>query len=306
MRADPRITVIGPGAIGLMHAALLARAGLEVSLLDYRPERAAALNSDGFSIHGAVGHIEMRLPCTVDVSKLPPPDLAMVCVKAYSTAEALRHASTAFSRDTVVLTMQNGLGNYELVVDAVGADRALAGTTLSGAYRTGPQDVVIAAVGQIRIGGTSSAAQNANSICETFTAAGLPAELSNDVDTMLWHKAIINAGINPLGALAGVPNGDLLEVSALRQLLQDIVVEAEQVAAAEGVRLPENMITVVEEVAAATAQNHCSMLQDLQAGRRTEIRQINGALVAIGQRHNLPVDLNEAVTTLVSAAERDR
>jgi 2-dehydropantoate 2-reductase len=70
--------------------------------------------------------------------------------------------------------------------------------------------------------------------------------------------------------------------------------------------LPENMITVVEEVAAATAQNHCSMLQDLQAGRRTEIRQINGALVAIGQRHNLPVDLNEAVTTLVSAAERDR
>ena len=305
MRSNPHITVIGPGAMGLMHAGLLARAGHDVSLLDYRPERAARFERHGFSVHGAVGDVELRLPCTADASRLPAADLAIVCVKAYSTAEALRHASAVFSRDTVLLTLQNGLGNYELLVEAVGADRALAGTTSSGACRTGEREVVVAAVGDIWIGGAPPAAEHAGQACEIFAGAGLSAEFCADVAAMLWRKAIVNAGINPLGALAGVRNGVLLEAPALRRLLQGIIAEAQEIAAAEGVRLPEDMVAVVEEVAADTAQNDCSMLQDLRADRRTEIRQINGALVAIGQRHKVPVDLNEAVTTLVIAAERD-
>jgi 2-dehydropantoate 2-reductase len=244
-------------------------------------------------------------------------------VKAYGTAEALRHASAAFSQDTALLTLQNGLGNYELLAKAVGAERALAGTTSSGACRTGEREVLVAAVGDIQVGSASpirtgllthptgkdacrpTACEEAGWAFVWFAGAGLPAEVCADMESMLWRKAIVNAGINPLGALAGVRNGALLEVPALRRLLQGIVVEAAEIAGAEGVRLPEDMVAVVEQVAADTAQNHCSMLQDLRADRRTEIRQINAAIVSAGERHKMTVALNEAVATLVLAAERD-
>jgi len=140
-------------------------------------------------------------------------------------------------------------------------------------------------------------------VCELFSSAGLPAEVCDDQDAVLWRKAIINAGVNPLAALAGVRNGALLQVPGMRLLLRGLTREAEQIAAAAGVSLDEDMVAVVEQVVAHTAQNRCSMLQDLQAGRRTEIEQISGHLAAVGREHNAPAHLNQTITSMVKAAE---
>jgi len=289
--------------MGLTHAGLLARAGLDVTVLDYRPHRAAQLNASGISIRGAAGDFEVMVPVVAAAAEVRPPDLAIFSVKAYSTAEALRHALDALQEQTILLTLQNGLGNYELLVEFAGAHRVLVGTTSSGAYRSGLAEVHVAAIGDIQIGGVEAAADVADQVCKLFSAAGLPAGVCDDLDALLWRKAIINAGVNPLAALAGVRNGALLQVPGMRLLLRGLAGEAEQIAAAAGISLGEDMVAVVEQVVAHTAQNRCSMLQDLQAGRRTEIGQISGHIAAVGREHNAPAYLNQTIASMVKAAE---
>ncbi len=302
MEPNPHVVIIGPGSMGLTHAALLARAGADVTVLDYRPQRAAELSASGISIRGAAGDFAVKVPVTAVASQLRPPNLAVFFVKAYSTAAALRHAQEALQEPTILLTLQNGLGNYELLVEFAGAHRVVAGTTSSAAYRTGAAEVHVAAIGDIQIGGAGAAAQVAHQVCELFSSAELPAAVCDDPQAMLWRKAIVNAGINPLAALAGVRNGALLQVPALRLLLGGLVREAQEIARVAGIGLDENMVAVAEQVAAHTAQNRCSMLQDLRAGRRTEIEQISGHLAAVGYEHNAPAYLNQTLVSMVKAA----
>jgi 2-dehydropantoate 2-reductase len=302
--ADPEILIVGPGSMGLMHAALLARAGRRVTLLDHRPERAAALSRVGIRVRGAAGDFWVSIPVVSDASDAASPDLVVFLVKAHSTPAALAHARDAFRPDTVLLTLQNGLGNYELLVEFAGSDRVLGGTTSSGAYRPGDGEVFVAAIGDMRIGGSEVVLPVADAVCALFSDAGLPAQTSDDLQSLLWQKATVNAGINPLGALAGVRNGVLLEVPALRLLLRGLVEEAVDVASRAGVRLDGDMVAAVEEVACRTAENRCSMLQDLEASRPTEIRQISGHIAAVGLQQGGSGWLNETVHKLVEAAER--
>jgi len=303
LKPDPHILIIGPGSMGLTHAGLLARAGLDVTVLDYRPQRAAQLGASGISIRGAAGEFEVSVPVTAAASEVRSTDLAIFFVKAYSTAAALRHAQDALQEQTILLTLQNGLGNYELLVEFAGVPRVLVGTTSSGAYRSGLGEVHVAAIGDVQIGGVEAAAEVADQVCELFSGAGLPAEVCDDLAAVLWRKAIINASVNPLAALTGVRNGALLQVPGMRLLLRGLAREAEQIAAAAGINLDEDMVAVVEQVVAHTAQNRCSMLQDLQAGRRTEIEQISGHLATVGREHNAPAYLNQTITSMVKAAE---
>ncbi len=302
----PHVLIVGPGSMGLMHAGLLARAGVSVTVLDYRPERAAYFNEAGITVRGAAGDFHVPVRVMAVAAEVPPPDLAVFFVKAYSTAGALRHAQDALTEHTCLLTLQNGLGNYELLMDYAGGRPVLAGTTSSGAYRTADGEVLIAAVGDIQIAGADAAGSIAAGVCEMFASGGLPAQVCPDPAALLWRKAIVNAAINPLAALAGVRNGILLEVPGLRPLLRGLAQEAEQIASAAGIVISEDMVATAEKVAAQTAQNRCSMLQDLQAGRRTEIEQINGRIAAVGRQHDVSSCLNETITRLVEAAETQK
>lgn len=304
--ADPEILMVGPGSMGLMHAALLARAGLSVTLLDHRPERAAALSHSGIRVRGAAGDFSITIRVVADPADVPQPHLAVFLVKAYSSAAALEHARDALGPDTVLLTLQNGLSNYERLVGLAGPERVLVGTTSSGAYRPDEGEVFVAAVGDIWIGGVEPVLPLAGAVCDVFRRSGLPAQVSESVHGLLWRKAIVNAGINPLGALAGVRNGVLLQVPALRRMLQELVREAAEIAPRAGVWLDEDMVAAVEKVAAITAENRCSMLQDLEAGRSTEIRQINGHIAAVGRQCGRCGWLNETISRLVQAAESGR
>ncbi len=308
MTGNPHILIVGPGSMGLMHAAILARTGCRVSLLHHCTERADALAAAGVTCTGAAGDFTVALPVTADADSLDHVDIAIILVKAFSTADALAAARPALSSDTLVLTLQNGLGNYEFICDCVGEARAIAGTTSSGAYRTSASSVHIAAIGQSQVGAAPAAMSGAESISELFTGAGLPALINEDFRALLWRKVIINVGINPLGALASVRNGRIVEIPDLRTTMRALVQEAVAVAHAEGINLSEDMVAVVEGVARNTAANRCSMLQDLEAGRLTEIDQINGAVVEIANRHGMAVPVNATIAGLIrgiSTARRE-
>lgn len=291
------IVVVGPGAMGLMHAAYLARHGLDVALLDYRPDRAKRLEASGIRLEGEAGDWQIRLPCRAQAD-CGPAGLVIVFVKAYATRAAAEHARPLIGPETTLLTLQNGLGNLETLQEFQDATRVLAGTTSSGATLLAEGHVRVAAVGQIVVGGTG-----AEALAGVLSAAGLPATTTDGVQAVLWRKAVVNSAINPLTALTGLRNGQLLEVPALHSLLRQVARESAEVGRELGHELcPATMPDEVEEICRLTANNRSSMLQDLSAGRRTEVDHISGAIAEAARGIGLSAPLNATLAALVRAA----
>lgn len=284
-----RIAVLGAGALGTLFAAYLSRTSSEVWLLSRQP--LGAVTVDGV----AYPHVRLGRPHECD--------LLLVLVKSYDTAEAVAGAPEA----AVACTLQNGWGNADILADRFGAARVLAGTTAHGATLLRPGAVRHAGNGETRLGPwapAGPAAAMAETIVALLTAAGLgPAAALVDPRPALWAKLAVNCGINALTALHGVPNGALLQEAALRHEMAAAAREAGQVAAAHGVTLPEEPAETVARVAAATAANRSSMLQDLARGRRTEVDAINGALVRLAAQVGLTAPVNQRLWEQVRARE---
>jgi 2-dehydropantoate 2-reductase len=176
------------------------------------------------------------------------------------------------------------------------------GTTTIGGYKEGPSTVVLGGMGEIVIGGSDEIALDlVNSVLRT---AGLDVHITPTPGEAVWKKAVINAGINPLGALTGLENGKLLENEHLSALQESLIRECAAVAMTEGISLdPDDMIAAAREVCERTAANRCSMLQDLDARRKTEIDSINGHIIRAGLRNGVRAPYNEAVYRLVKARE---
>lgn len=292
-----RVGILGAGALGALFAYHMARhTSAEVWLLARRPmEPEVEIEGEGRVAVRVVTHPE------------EPVDLLLVLVKAYDTAEAVGWAAPAVGPETLVLTLQNGLEGGEVLAGAVGPERVLAGTTAQGAHRTGP--------GRIRRGGSGPtciapwqaegpAARGAAAVAALLTRAGIPTETAPDPQPLLWAKLAVNAGINPLTALLRVPNGVLLERPDACRLMEAAAQEAAAVAAALGIRLDGDVVERVRAVAAGTAANRSSMLQDVEAGRPTEIEAICGAVARHGRACGVPTPVNDVLTALVRAAAR--
>lgn len=310
----PRICIVGPGAMGLLHAAYLRRAGFDVSLLDHHRLRAQRLNDLKVVVQIENCAEVVDIPCHA-TPNFGPVDLIIFFVKAYSTADAAAHAAPLIGSDTVLLTLQNGLGNLEIIEQYQRIDRVLAGASTSGATlldfnmvrQEGLGDILIGSpLGRTGVWGANwaFAGELAGEVVELFQRAGLPARVVDDVHATLWRKTVINAAINPLTAITSLENGQLLEHPYLRQLLNDLTVEAATVAQATHPTLtPDEMVPVVEEVCRLTAHNRSSMLQDITHGRRTEVDYINGAIVKAGLTAGLATPLNQAMLALIKTLE---
>ena len=298
-----RIAVIGPGAIGTLFAALLFRAGHEVWLLDRDPERAARLNTRGLRVEGLSGSWRAQVQATADLPHVPEPDLILICVKAYDTASAADSAAQ-IPGAAPVLTLQNGLGNVETLARRLGRGRVVGGATAMGA--------TLLAAGRVRhagLGETIIAEPGGRLTPRLRRVAGalksaLPVSLSEDLAGVLWTKAILNCGINPVGALTRLRNGDLVRFPHARRCVAAAVEEGAAVAAAKGIHLAyRNMGRRAEAACRATAENINSMLQDILLGRRTEVEAINGAVVRAGRAARVPTPMNAALWRLVKALE---
>jgi 2-dehydropantoate 2-reductase len=293
-----RIYIIGPGAMGLLFAACLREGGLEVALLDYRRERAERLNRSGIFINGVRGERQVKVPVHLPEERLPPPDLVMLWVKSYRTREALEMFRSTLGPATLILTAQNGIGNLEAISTMVPPENVLAGTTTIGANIVGPGRVHHAAEGETLIGELAGGiSPRVESICRVLSEASLPTRPIEDIRRALWEKLAVNAAINPLTALLRVRNGELLSRPAALRLMAGLVREVVEAARRQGIQIDEAAcFERVKLVARATAANRSSMLQDVEAGRRTEIDAINGLIAASGE-----APLNQVVAELVRA-----
>lgn len=288
-----KVAVVGPGAMGCLYAAKLAQSGAECVLIDHSEERAKRLTRQGITIETAGERL--TVPVRV-VSRAPSgTSLVIVLTKAYATP------TLSLPPDAAVLTLQNGLGNVETLCSMVGSQRVLAGSTSEAATLLEEGVTRHVAPGQTRFGAWTSCEPDA--ACDVLKRAGFDAEITPAPGQTLWEKAAVNAGINPLTALLNVPNGKLIESRETRQLLRDLVVESAKVASTEGYRFSQSLVEYTEQVCSDTAENISSMLQDIRAGRRTEIDAISGEILRRAQLASVPAPRTRVIHQLVRGLE---
>lgn len=297
------VVVVGPGAMGCLHAALLAEGGVCVGLLDHRPDRAQRINEQGIIVERDGEQRTIAVPCSADPGDFAPARLALILVKAYDTEAAAQHVRPALNEAASVLTVQNGLGNYERIARIFSESQVLAGTTTTGATLLGEGRVREAGRGFMQVGSPFGAEHRARAAVALLGRAGLDCEHTATVDEVLWAKAIVNAAINPLTALTRLRNGMLVEHEELRRVLHAVAEEAAAVARRNGVFVREDIALIVESICRRTAQNRSSMLQDVIAGRRTEIDYINGEIVRRADARGVQAPLCRMLTALIHGLE---
>jgi 2-dehydropantoate 2-reductase len=295
-----KTAIIGPGALGCLFGAYLTQGGLDVTLVDHRPERARNLEAAGVFVQGVRGDQHIRVKATANPGSLGPVDLVIVCVKAYHTEGALRSHGSLVGNSTTLWSIQNGLGNLEAMAKVVPSSCIVGGSTTMGANLLGSGRVHHAGEGDTFIGeldGSPSA--RVELIAKAVSAAGIRVQTRPDIRRLIWRKVLVNAAINALTAILRVRNGVLVEHESSLRVMEEAVREAVRAAATQGIRFTEEeALAQAREVARRTAENRSSMLADILAGRRTEIDYINGAIAAMA-----PAPVNRVLTDLVRALE---
>lgn len=303
--ADMNIAIVGPGSIGLLLSGFLHK-NASITLVDYRTERAELLNKKGIRWEGMDGSQDLRIPVASKIDSSVTFDLVIICVKAYHTEDAAQELKRA-GYSGPVLTLQNGLGNVEILRKHLPDAELIAGITSQGANLVDVGHVRHAGKGKTSFGQVVPGKPDnefLEKLVEIFKVSGFEVDISSDVDSLIWSKLLINVGINALTAILNVQNGKLLEFSHARQLMSDLVKEGWNLIKQKALTLPyEDPIARVEEVCHLTAANYSSMNQDINNARRTEIDFINGAVVREGEKLNIPCPYNDTVTKIIHGLE---
>ena len=292
------ILIMGSGAMALYFGARLVSAGTNVTLIGSWTEGINALQKNGIRVTEKKGEKRYPVTATSEINSINKKNIALVLVKSWQTARAAQQLSEILELDGIALTLQNGVGNLEILRDALGEDRTAQGVTTIGATLLEP--------GLVRLGGDGvinlESHPKMSTIMHVLGKAGFKIEEVTDISKIVWSKLVINAAINPLTALLGVPNGHLLKSPAAKEIMIAAANEAARVASAKGIDLnyqyPDK---AVEEVALTTAGNISSMLQDIKRGAPTEIEYINGAIIKEGNKLGIPVPWNDILYKLVKS-----
>ena len=300
-----KIFVVGPGAMGCLLAACLSKTKEEVWLIDKDKARATMIQSQGITVEGISGDWKARVNVTADPSEIGEPDLLIMAVKSYHTKEAIVKMKPFIGERTKVLTLQNGIGNIEIIGEVVGGDKVMGGVTNQGVTLLGIGHIRYAGKGETVIGRIDGKIPvELRSIRETFNRMGWETRLSRDIKGFLWSKLVINVGINALTALTGLPNGKLIDYEGTRRILREAVTEAIRIAKRKRIKLIyDDPLAKVEAVCEATAANISSMLQDVRKKNRTEIDFINGVIVRQAQELGIAAPVNSLLLDLVKTVE---
>lgn len=303
-----KIAIIGAGAMGSLFGAKLSEVPEnKVYLIDVWKEHIDAINSQGIFVetNGEMKRYTDITACT-DASVAGEADIVLVFVKSTITRQAVCDSACVFGPDTVALTLQNGLGNIELISELVCSKNVIGGTTANGATMLGPGKTRHAGLGKTVIGELSGTETGRiRAICDTFNKAGIETEISNNIQGLIWDKLIVNVGINALTGITKLHNGELIDNPELVNIMEMAVREAEEVAKSKGVKLGfEDAFAHTKDVCAATAKNQSSMLQDILNHRKTEIDMINGAIVREGRETGVDTTANAVLAGLIKFLEK--
>ena len=291
------ILIVGTGALATLFAARLSQAAYKITMLGTWKEGIEALRTNGARLVDSKGD-EKQFPvhATEDPRECIGVKHAIVLVKAWQTERVARQLKVCLADDGLALTLQNGLGNREVLIQSLGQDRVALGSTTAGATLLGPGLVKEGGEGIISI----ERKQALGPIEEALRSAGFNTQLVDDAQSLIWGKLVINAAINPLTALLQVKNGELLKRPFARELMRALARETANIAHAENIFLPfDDPVAKAEEVALKTAENTSSMLQDVLRGAPTEIDAICGAVVRMAEKHKIGAPVNWTCWQLV-------
>ena len=301
-----KVCIVGCGAVGSLFAAHLAGLDdVEVWAYDLSQPHVDAINERGLRLTG-VGEVDARRPrATTDATDLPACDFGIVATKAMHTEAAIAAASHAFA-DGAVATVQNGVGNEEVVAKYVA--RVIRGTTFPAGKILEPGLVQWDVRGDTTLGPfepSPASAEEIERLADACTRGGMPTHAVPDARPAQWRKVIFNAATNPVGALTGLTHGRVCERPDLRALVSALVDEGKAVAGAQGIVLDADPEELIDHAARPeVAYGHkASMLQDVEARRATEIDYLNGGIGRFGRELGVATPLNDAVTALVKGLE---
>lgn len=291
--------IVGIGALATLFASRLGRAGYAVTMLGTWPEGLVALRGSGARLVDGNGRERrVRVRVASDPRDCRGAKYALVLVKSWQTERAAAQLAGCLADHGLALTLQNGLGNREILAAGLGRQRVALGSTTTGATLLGPGLAKAGGEGVVSL----QAHERLEPLQQALVAAGFQVEVIQDARTLIWSKLVVNSAINPLTAILQIPNGQLLERPAARLLLRALAEETAAVAIAEKVVLAaSDPVQMVENVAIRTASNHSSMFQDIQRGAPTEIDAICGAIARAGRQHRVPTPMNQACWQLVQA-----
>jgi len=291
MMIAPPILIIGPGAIGCLLAGRMARAGLEVRLLDYRAARAARLRHIRLTEDGQTTDVPVRV--SADPALAAECDGIIVCVKAFQTAAVAGRIGPSVQPGARLLSLQNGLGNLE-ALHPIKCRDLRPGVMNAGARLVAEGHVRATGGNAIAIAGTPDDAIAQAWQC-ILTQAGFSVQIEPDAQRLLWTKLVLNAAINPVTALYRIPNGELPSHPEAAALARDLLLESAHIARATGIALDTDDVLQKRLLAicATTRENRSSMLCDVEAGRPTEIDAINGTILRHARAHGLPAPVTE-------------
>lgn len=294
-----RILVVGAGAMGCLFSVRLKQAEHDVHLLEVVRERVEVINQRGIEMEGVSGQAHVRVPAYSEPPAVEP-DLVLMCVKAYDTRKAGEGLRTFLGLGCKVLTLQNGLGNMEILRELFGPERVLSGVTAEGATLLGPGRIRHAGRGETII----QEGNGSDAVLSALRTAGFDVRAERAIQGFIWAKVIVNVGINALAAITRLKNGRLPELEGSRLIMEAAVSEALAVARDMGVSIPlPDPIEKVKEVCRSTSGNVASMLQDVIHGRLTEIAFINGAIAREGRMRGIPTPVNFTLASLVEVIQ---
>jgi len=299
-----RICIIGCGAVGSIFAAHLARIeGVEVWAYDVNREHVDAINRDGLRISGAA-EFTARLNAASDPAQIPRCDYGIVATKAIHTRAAIAQAARIFDDRSAVCSVQNGVGNEEIIAEHV--KYVIRGTTFPAGHLISAGHVGYDIKGDTWIGPfepTHTPMEMVEALAGALTRSGMHTMALPDARGAQWTKLIFNAATNPVGALTRLDHGAAARFEPTGELFKALIEEGKSVARALGIELHGDPWDLVMKGASAPGKHKSSMLQDVEAGRLTEVDFMNGAIVRWGEKAGVPTPLNRVMWALVKGLE---
>ena len=293
-----KIAVMGAGAVGCYYGGMLARAGHDVTLIG-RPNHVDAIQRDGLLLDTQTFKQHVRLQASAEPSAVAGATLVLFCVKSTDTESAAALMRPHLLPGTLVLTLQNGVDNALRLQAALPQQEVAASVVYVATEMAGPGHVRHHGRGELVIAASASSTAAA----ALLVAAGIPTEISSNVEGALWAKLILNCAYNALSAITRQPYGRLAQAQGVPGVLRDVVGECLAVAQADGITVPGDVAQAVERIAQTMPGQLSSTAQDLARGKRSEIDYLNGYVLRRGEALGVATPVNRVLWTLVKLIE---
>ncbi len=301
-----KIAIIGAGAMGSLYGGKLSLSGNDVILYDINKAHVDKINSEGLNIEeSSTGKTIKAYPlASSKPGDVKDSDLMIIFVKSTATELVAKQFVKLAKPSTIALTLQNGLGNEDIIKGIFGKERTAAGVTSQGATFLEPGKIRHAGNGPTHICMSDKKNKKLEKIVKSFADSGFEINIEDNIESLVWSKLIINVGINAVTAITGLENGKLMEFPDMKSLMKDLVEEAVKVARGKNIELSyPDPVQIVFEVSEKTALNRSSMLQDFDRGSMTEIDFINNAIVREGKKLGIATPYNSLISKLVKSME---